>query len=756
MLSIFKIINKKLWPALYQLVGSFIISASWNWYHTAYRPHWRWAVIVIGEFVFIFLFYQLAKLLYRKLVKRFNRHVFWQTEFYRHLDQLFMAGSLFFLVLFSRWELISLFYVLFWLFFIYWFSKRCLTLHPVPLAWLQTQRVIFILAVFLFIILSVFQYTAYKLYIFDINAKYYNIVLFRVLAITMLWLLIFAVGNLLSRIFKRSRWRHIFLVCWALLFIFILIIWLVNIGVVYFSGLFFSPTAIEHVGNSAGVVFNWLTILLAVSGVVTIGIFGLILRLIIKNHQPACFRQWNYYTAVLIFLSLLSLLFLGSFRNTPEHIIFNSFYNYWHGDYKSVELSQIVKDKLIRFGLDYKTNDFAIAYKDNIFSSQDKLLPTKFNQKKPNIMVIFLESFSSQLTGVYNNKLKDVTPGLNKMASDKNTTIFKNFYNASTPTITGLLAQLCSFLPPTGHNEIEVEKRVQRIFLSCLPDILKNQGGYKYTNYVTAVNKDFANKGSIFKSMGTDEIYGTEELSKLIFEKPLSWGYSDHQLFPVFWQIIEKNTKEPFFAMLSTVDTHPPFDLAKDGLNYKDGKSVVLNAVYSTDDAFDKFWNKFKNSQYYQNTILIAVADHAIFPGQSTKEVLGKNFATYYDENVFLMYVPDSILPQEISAYSSNIDFAPTILHLLNINTDNVFDGHSIFGDRQKYPNLLGMHEFGLYINQLSENGKRQVSYNLPSELKCVAKDFTATSSSPLTACEFLEFYKWKRRMFEDGRLWMR
>ena len=102
----------------------------------------------------------------------------------------------------------------------------------------------------------------------------------------------------------------------------------------------------------------------------------------------------------------------------------------------------------------------------------------------------------------------------------------------------------------------------------------------------------------------------------------------------------------------------------------------------------------------------------------------------------------------------SGIDLAPSILQLLGINTPNSFEGRSIFDDRAKYPNLLGMHEFGSYINQIDAQGKRTISYNIPGEIKCSAGDYNSATSSPLTLCEYLDFYKWKRQMFEEGRFW--
>ena len=377
---------------------------------------------------------------------------------------------------------------------------------------------------------------------------------------------------------------------------------------------------------------------------------------------------------------------------------------------------------------------------------------------------IFFESFSSRLTSVYNKSLAEITPGLEEMAADSSTIIFNNYYNASTPTINGILAQLCSFLPPTGYTEIEVNKNLQRLRLLCLPEMLKKSGGYKSATYITAVNKEFENKDAIFASMDTDSIYGQQELRSIISGEPLSWGYSDHQLFPAMWKLIQEKSPEPFLMMLSTVDTHPPFDLAKDMIPYGDGKNNVFNSYHTADDAFGKWWQQFKESKFYNNTIVVAVADHAAFPGADIKRLFSDgDTLSFYDKNMFMVYLPNGALakvntpryglPKEVNTLASSIDVIPTLLHVLNINVPNTLEGHSIFDNKSAYPNILGMHEYGLYINQ-EVDGSRKIDDQVPSQLNCKSADYSAVTSSALTPCEYLEFYNWKRQMFEQGRFW--
>lgn len=747
-------------PNFFQtLVASFIVSGGWNWYHLSHRPTSRFVFFIITTAIVVYIGYYVFKWLYHSLTWRFSRHVFWQKEFGQFLDDLFFYFSLFFLVFFSNDQALSLvlFLVLMGLFF--YKTQTYISHHPQAAQWQVVHKSLFKLLFFLFIFSSIFQYVAFRLINFDAFLKFHNIVLFRAWAISMFWMLGFAVTTLIYWKTKGIA-RYIALGVWTLLYVLVLTVWYINIGIMYFSGLYFSPLMLEVTDGSSAVVFNVITAMIALAWVATIIIFGLLLRSIIRSYQNSSFRQWGYYSLVLIAVALASIFGLSSFKNTPEFTIARNFYNYFLGKQQEAQLSPVVREKLERFGLRYNLEDFNITHKETIFNSQKNLLPEQFKDTKPNIIFIFFESFSSRLTSVYNKNWPGLTPGLEDMAADTSTIIFKNYFNASTPTINGILAQLCSFLPPTGYTEIEVEKNLQRLRLQCLPTILKESGGYKSATYITAVAKEFENKDAIFGSMDTESVFGQQELKNIISGEPMSWGYSDQQLFPAMWGLVKTKTQEPFLMMLSTVDTHPPFDLARDMVPYQDGSNNILNSYHTADTAFGKWWQEFKQSPYYNNTIVVAVADHSAFPGAEIKKLFPAEAKdlSFYDENMFMMYVPNRLqatnaLPKEINTYASSIDVVPTMLQLLSINVPNSLEGHSIFDNKNDYPNVLGMHEYGLYINEQVVGG-RKVSYQIPSDILCTEVDFSKISSTPLTLCEYLEFYKWKRQMFEQGRFW--
>lgn len=744
---------------LLALVGSFVIASGWGLYHFD-KHHIPFLIAKIFAVAFVvYSAYQFGKFVFVYATKYLKRHPFWYEEFVHFLDQIFFFFSLFFVMFLFHSELVSIVYTSVVLLLFFWRVHVYIMHHPEAASWGRVNKSMCILVFFIFLLQALFQYSAYRYYILDSNIKYFNIVIFRSVAMTLFWLFGFSVASIIY--WQIKHWlKYLAFAVWGLCFGAGLLFWVMNIGILYYSGLYLSPTALDHLQGSGEVVANNVTYILVAGFVLVVLLFVSMVRDVVKAHKHTSARYWYFYNAAIIMLAVLSFVGLSSFKNTPERVVFKSFYDRFFGKEELMTLPKELQKKLERFGLFYNDEAFAVAHKETIFSTSTKkiLLPDRLQTKRPNIVFIFFEGFSARLTSVYNDKFGNVTPNLVRMAQDRHTTVFKNFFNASTPTITGTLSQLCSFLPPFGHNEIQNERKLQSHRLLCLPKILKDQAGYGYSAYITAVDKDFAHKDGIFTSMGVDEVLGTKELKQYVPNPPLSWGYSDHQMFPVLSRVIGEHAdnKKPFITMLATVDTHPPFNLSKDEIKYGDGSQSVLNTFYTSDDAFGKFWDEFTKSPLYNNTIVVAVADHAIFPGAITTDLFPqeKNTLSYYDQNMFMMYIPDSVLPKEVNMYASGIDVAPTILHILGVNSPNAFEGHSIFDTRSTYPNLVGMHELGLYINQVvGEQGKRKTDYTVPDTLECNFSN-SVSSTQPLTLCELFHFYKWKRQMFEQGRLW--
>lgn len=736
--------------------AAVIITASWTWnQHVPQETVIRLLVETVARAaVMLFAFYG-AKRIVRWLLNRFQRHPFWETEFLRFVDIIFLVSSAFSFVILIENELGSVIYTAACLVLLFFVIRHFLSRHPAAQHWLHVYRAIFLLVFFLFLLQSAFQYTAYHYYLLENHLQQTHAVLLRSLTMTSAWVLLFSLASVLYAPTKRLIGKA-GLVLWSLLFIVSVLLWVGNIGILYFSGIYLSPTVFDHTKGAADVAqkgFLWLFLLIFL---VMLIVFFVVIREVYRAHQATPRRYWSFYNAMLILGSVLFLVGFAVVQDTPEAVIARSFYQRLIGTEQVVELPDSLQNKLRNFGFQYNTEEFYVNQHERIFTETKQLLPEQFTTERPNILLVFVESFSARFNSTYNPDFPGLTPGFDAMAAHEDTTIFHNYYNASTPTMTGMISALCSFLPPTGHSEVSQQGKFQHLRLSCLPDMLKEQAAYAQTTYITSVDKEYSNKETIFESTGIDQIYGTQELAEFIAEEPLSWGYSDHQVMPVTLDLM-KQAPQPFFFTTTTIDTHPPFNISKDVVPYGDGKHAVLNMFHTTDDAFNTFWRDFLASDLANNTIVVVTGDHAVFPSTPVQKTVPQDAKTlsFYDEMPLLMYIPNTVLPKEVDVYSSSIDLAPTLMQMLNVNTPNAFDGLSIFGQRPNYPNLIGMHELGLYMNQTGTGEKpRDIQYSVPAQVTCGDIEAESKKSLQLTMCELLHFYNWKRSMLQQGRLW--
>jgi len=741
---------KLFWNTLLIACGAIIISGAWRWVQMMHKPRIvvLKSMIPVAAGVFVVLF-----IIYLLVLKYLSNNTQTRRLIKQRLPEMFFVSSSIFLSVFGKaeWQCLLAFAILSsGVVYYFWYLFR-------PKQMLK----IWLIFLFFYSVVAVLQFFFHHYYILDLNVKFTKAIpLLRTLSVVLFWLA-FALTTFYAAE-KKGRVGQVLSIVFILFFGVYVLFSGLNIGILSGSGLFISPIALQHAEGASNVIWgNQITFI-----IISLILISLVLFCFLLKKNKVSFLMMKFAGIFLIALwFIVGLLWSVTIKvvRIPGIDVANAFYEYYKGDVEEVVLNPVVLDKLKnRFGISYNTEEFSVAKKDSIYTGQEKLLPEKLLINKPNVLVVFAESFSSKLTDVYNSSVwhGKLTPALKQFADDKNTTVFKNYYNSSTPTITGLLSLLCSFLPPTGHEEIANSNRLMKLHLSCLPNIMDEYGGYKTISYITAVNKSYAHKDSLYMSAGIKEVYGTEELKKYINEETKAWGFSDHQMFNVLPDFLRK-AESPFLITISTIDSHQPYNMAKDMIQYNDGASSVLNSFHTTDDAFGKFWKWFQSSEFATNTIVVVVADHAAFPTAYRQvpeyaKMEKENQIIFYDENLFMINIPDTVLKKEIDLFSSELDVTPTILHILNINAPNTFDGHSIFDDREEYPNLLGMHEFGLYINQIDSTGNRHIDYQLPANLALTCDDNQQEQSDDLTLCEFYQFYKWKRQMLEQGRLWMK
>ena len=115
---------------------------------------------------------------------------------------------------------------------------------------------------------------------------------------------------------------------------------------------------------------------------------------------------------------------------------------------RSFLLHPVVKKKLRKFGLKIDESKKYPLIKQTVFEKPHPFARTEHWLSKPNVIIIFFESFSAELTSVYSQRYPGLTPNLEDFA--KVSLVVLDFFNSSTPTVTALTSSHASILPVTN------------------------------------------------------------------------------------------------------------------------------------------------------------------------------------------------------------------------------------------------------------------------------------------------------------------
>jgi len=129
---------------------------------------------------------------------------------------------------------------------------------------------------------------------------------------------------------------------------------------------------------------------------------------------------------------------------------------------------------------------------------------------------------------------------------------------------------------------------------------------------------------------------------------------------------------KPFFFHLMTTSNHRPY-------SYPDGRIDIPSgsgrdgAVKYTDWAIGDFLARVQDKPWFNDTLFVFVADHTA--GSAGKTALPLN--RYHIP--MLIYSPAHLTPQRIDKLASQIDVAPTLLGMLNMDYESSAFGKDIF-----------------------------------------------------------------------------
>lgn len=291
-----------------------------------------------------------------------------------------------------------------------------------------------------------------------------------------------------------------------------------------------------------------------------------------------------------------------------------------------------------------------------------ELLPTlalktaTYTGPKKNLVIVLEESLGAQFVASLGGK--NLTPELDGIMADG--WAFSQLYATGTRSVRGIEAVVTGFTPTPARAVVKLNKSQQNFF--TLAALLKQQD--YHTQFIYGGESHFDNMKSFFLGNGFEQIVDMPDFAKVNFSG--SWGASDQDLFTqadLELSHLAQN-EQPFFSLIFSSSNHDPFEIPDGVIPEIEGEEPRERAIRYADHALGEFIVKAKQSNYWQNTVFLVVADHdaRVFGSQL---VPVKNF-----------HIPGVILGPDIAArmddrLASQIDLAPTLLSLMGINAAN-------------------------------------------------------------------------------------
>lgn len=333
--------------------------------------------------------------------------------------------------------------------------------------------------------------------------------------------------------------------------------------------------------------------------------------------------------------------------------------------------------------------DISVAHKDLNFTRRiDTVGPLA--GKKPNVVIVYLESFASYKTGVFGNKLNP-TPNFDKIAN--NAIFFKRYYAPHTGTARSVFCGI------TGIPDIELNKTSSRNPLIVDQHTIVNAFKNYNKHYFLGGSANWGNiRGVLSHNIKDLTIHEEGDYSA---KRVDVWGISDMDLFIAANNVFKKQQK-PFISVIQTSGNHRPYTIPEDNHGFKYIKHSQKD-LHKNGFIYEKEYNSFrfmdhsighfmkiaKQEKYFDNTIFVFFGDHGItgYGGEHTPQ-FESDFDLTGQHVPFVIYAPKLLAKKVYTKVASQVDILPTIAALATTGYTNTTLGRDLLNpkyDSQRY-----------------------------------------------------------------------
>lgn len=305
------------------------------------------------------------------------------------------------------------------------------------------------------------------------------------------------------------------------------------------------------------------------------------------------------------------------------------------------------------------------SFLSNDTYSIERMVNYEGPEKRMNVVLISIESFSAAFMGAFGNT-QGITPFLDSLS--RQSVFFNKCYATGTRTVRGLEVLSLSIPPIPGQS---IVRRPNNDSLFTIGSVLRARG--YTTQFLYGGYSSFDNMGPYFSANGY-EVIDRSALKPEEIHYANIWGVADEDMFTLALKQFDKNAASgvPFFAQIMTVSNHRPYTYPEGRIDISPKLQKREGAVKYTDYCIGSFLKQAAAKPWFSNTVFVIVADHcASAAGKTDLPVTGYHIPLF-------IYSPANLQPQVVDHMVSQIDVVPTILGVLNKSYRSKFFGQDM------------------------------------------------------------------------------
>jgi phosphoglycerol transferase MdoB-like AlkP superfamily enzyme len=282
-----------------------------------------------------------------------------------------------------------------------------------------------------------------------------------------------------------------------------------------------------------------------------------------------------------------------------------------------------------------------------------------------NVVLVTIESLSAKYLGSFGGA-RGLTPNLDELR--KQSLTFTNFYATGTRTDRGLEAITLSVPPTPGRS---IVKRIGRE--SGFASLGQQLGAQGYDSVFLYGGRGYFDNMSAFFGGNGYRVVDQSSADEADIHFKNAWGMADEDLYALAMREADADHSagKPFLLQLMTTSNHRPYTYPDGRIDIPSGEGRE-GAVKYTDYAIGQFLAQARRKPWFKDTLFVFVADHTA--GSAGSQDLP--VANYHIP--LFVYAPGLIEPREFSGVASQIDLAPTLLGLLNMDYVSTFFGRNL------------------------------------------------------------------------------